>query len=46
MTAESMNEVFFRDLGIRKPDRHLGTGSGTQLTGGSAETRLRPTSRA
>ena len=26
---EAMNEVFFRDLGIRKPDRHLGTGSGT-----------------
>jgi UDP-N-acetylglucosamine 2-epimerase (non-hydrolysing) len=26
---ESMNDVFFRDLGIRPPDRHLGTGSGT-----------------
>ena len=26
---EAMNEVFFRDLGIRRPDRHLGTGSGT-----------------
>ena len=26
---EAMNEVFFRDLGLRPPDRHLGTGSGT-----------------
>lgn len=26
---ESMNDVFFRDLGLRPPDRHLGTGSGT-----------------
>ena len=26
---EAMNDVFFRDLGIRRPDRHLGTGSGT-----------------
>ncbi|MCM2423052.1 non-hydrolyzing UDP-N-acetylglucosamine 2-epimerase [Streptomyces sp. RKAG293] len=26
---ESMNEVFFRDLGIRPPDRFLGVGSGT-----------------
>ena len=26
---ESMNEVFFRDLGLRQPDRHLGTGSGS-----------------
>ena len=26
---DAMNDVFFRDLGIRKPDRHLGTGSGT-----------------
>lgn len=26
---ESMNEVFFRDLGIRSPDHHLGSGSGT-----------------
>lgn len=26
---ESMNEVFFRDLGLRRPDRHLGTGSGS-----------------
>ncbi|MEU3454298.1 UDP-N-acetylglucosamine 2-epimerase (non-hydrolyzing) [Micromonospora sp. NPDC006766] len=26
---ESMNEVFFRDLGLRPPDHHLGTGSGT-----------------
>jgi UDP-N-acetylglucosamine 2-epimerase (non-hydrolysing) len=26
---EAMNDVFFRDLGIRPPDRHLGTGSGT-----------------
>ncbi|WKV71159.1 UDP-N-acetylglucosamine 2-epimerase (non-hydrolyzing) [Streptomyces sp. PCS3-D2] len=32
---ESMNDVFFRDLGIRAPDRYLGTGSGThaQQTG-------------
>lgn len=31
----SMNEVFFRDLGIRTPDRHLGAGSGShaQQTG-------------
>ena len=26
---EAMNDVFFRDLGLRTPDRHLGTGSGT-----------------
>jgi UDP-N-acetylglucosamine 2-epimerase (non-hydrolysing) len=26
---ESMNDVFFRDLGLRAPDRHLGTGSGS-----------------
>lgn len=26
---EAMNDVFFRDLGLRKPDRHLGSGSGT-----------------
>jgi UDP-N-acetylglucosamine 2-epimerase (non-hydrolysing) len=26
---EAMNEVFFRDLGIRPPDRFLGAGSGT-----------------
>src|SRR5690348_1714040 len=26
---ESMNDVFFRDLGLRRPDVHLGTGSGT-----------------
>jgi UDP-N-acetylglucosamine 2-epimerase (non-hydrolysing) len=26
---ESMNDVFFRDLGLRPPDRHLGTGSGS-----------------
>jgi UDP-N-acetylglucosamine 2-epimerase (non-hydrolysing) len=25
----AMNDVFFTDLGIRPPDRHLGTGSGT-----------------
>jgi UDP-N-acetylglucosamine 2-epimerase (non-hydrolysing) len=25
----AMNEVFFADLGIRAPDRHLGTGSGS-----------------
>jgi UDP-N-acetylglucosamine 2-epimerase (non-hydrolysing) len=32
---ESMNDVFFRDLGIRPPDRFLGVGSGThaQQTG-------------
>ncbi|WP_405450596.1 non-hydrolyzing UDP-N-acetylglucosamine 2-epimerase [Streptomyces erythrochromogenes] len=32
---ESMNDVFFRDLGIRPPDRHLGAGSGShaQQTG-------------
>ncbi|MEU9300180.1 UDP-N-acetylglucosamine 2-epimerase (non-hydrolyzing) [Streptomyces sp. NPDC048269] len=32
---ESMNDVFFRDLGIRTPDRYLGAGSGThaQQTG-------------
>ncbi len=32
---ESMNEVFFRDLGIRAPDRYLGAGSGShaQQTG-------------
>ncbi|KJY30631.1 UDP-N-acetylglucosamine 2-epimerase [Streptomyces sp. NRRL S-444] len=32
---ESMNDVFFRDLGIRSPDRYLGAGSGThaQQTG-------------
>ncbi|WP_344670587.1 non-hydrolyzing UDP-N-acetylglucosamine 2-epimerase [Catenulispora yoronensis] len=27
---EAMNDVFFRDLGIRQPDRFLGAGSGTQ----------------
>jgi UDP-N-acetylglucosamine 2-epimerase (non-hydrolysing) len=26
---EAMNDVFFRDLNLREPDRHLGTGSGT-----------------
>ncbi|MEU6212284.1 non-hydrolyzing UDP-N-acetylglucosamine 2-epimerase [Streptomyces sp. NPDC051815] len=26
---ESMNDVFFRDLGIRPPDRYLGAGSGS-----------------
>jgi UDP-N-acetylglucosamine 2-epimerase (non-hydrolysing) len=26
---EAMNDVFFRDLGIRPPDRFLGSGSGT-----------------
>jgi UDP-N-acetylglucosamine 2-epimerase (non-hydrolysing) len=26
---EAMNDVFFRDLGLRPPDRHLGTGSGS-----------------
>ncbi len=26
---ESMNDVFFRDLGIRPPDHHLGSGSGS-----------------
>lgn len=26
---ESMNNVFFRDLGLRPPDHHLGTGSGS-----------------
>jgi len=26
---ESMNDVFFRDLGLRAPDHHLGAGSGT-----------------
>lgn len=26
---ESMNDVFFRDLGIRTPDRYLGAGSGS-----------------
>jgi UDP-N-acetylglucosamine 2-epimerase (non-hydrolysing) len=26
---EAMNDVFFRELGIRSPDRHLGTGSGS-----------------
>ncbi|MFJ3978124.1 non-hydrolyzing UDP-N-acetylglucosamine 2-epimerase [Streptomyces sp. NPDC090021] len=32
---ESMNDVFFRDLGIRTPDRYLGAGSGShaQQTG-------------
>ncbi|MFI5496977.1 non-hydrolyzing UDP-N-acetylglucosamine 2-epimerase [Actinoplanes sp. NPDC051859] len=25
----AMNDVFFSDLGLRPPDRHLGTGSGT-----------------
>lgn len=25
----AMNDVFFTDLGLRPPDRHLGTGSGT-----------------
>ncbi|MFE7186478.1 non-hydrolyzing UDP-N-acetylglucosamine 2-epimerase [Streptomyces erythrochromogenes] len=32
---ESMNDVFFRDLGIRQPDRYLGAGSGShaQQTG-------------
>ena len=27
---EAMNDVFFRDLGIRTPDRYLGAGSGSQ----------------
>ncbi|MBW8803446.1 MAG: UDP-N-acetylglucosamine 2-epimerase (non-hydrolyzing) [Catenulisporales bacterium] len=27
---EAMNDVFFRELGIRAPDRYLGAGSGTQ----------------
>lgn len=27
---EAMNDVFFRDLGIRPPDRYLGAGSGSQ----------------
>jgi UDP-N-acetylglucosamine 2-epimerase (non-hydrolysing) len=27
---EAMNDVFFRDLGIRSPDRYLGAGSGSQ----------------
>jgi len=26
---ESMNDVFFRDLGLRPPDHHLGAGSGS-----------------
>lgn len=26
---EAMNDVFFRDLGLREPDHHLGAGSGT-----------------
>jgi UDP-N-acetylglucosamine 2-epimerase (non-hydrolysing) len=26
---ESMNDIFFRDLGLRQPDHHLGAGSGT-----------------
>jgi UDP-N-acetylglucosamine 2-epimerase (non-hydrolysing) len=26
---ESMNDVFFRDLGLRAPDHHLGAGSGS-----------------
>jgi UDP-N-acetylglucosamine 2-epimerase (non-hydrolysing) len=26
---ESMNDVFFRDLGLRTPDHHLGAGSGS-----------------
>src|SRR5262244_1790587 len=26
---EAMNDVFFADLGIRAPDHHLGTGSGS-----------------
>ncbi len=26
---ESMNDIFFRDLGLRAPDHHLGAGSGT-----------------
>jgi UDP-N-acetylglucosamine 2-epimerase (non-hydrolysing) len=26
---EAMNDVFFRDLGLRAPDHHLGAGSGT-----------------
>ncbi len=26
---EGMNDVFFRDLGLRQPDYHLGTGSGS-----------------
>ncbi|MBT2450738.1 UDP-N-acetylglucosamine 2-epimerase (non-hydrolyzing) [Streptomyces sp. ISL-43] len=32
---ESMNDVFFRDLGMRSPDRYLGAGSGShaQQTG-------------
>jgi len=27
---EDVNDVFFADLGLRSPDHHLGTGSGTQ----------------
>lgn len=26
---DTMNDVFFRDLGLREPDRHLGSGSGS-----------------
>src|SRR5437764_11550165 len=26
---DAMNDVFFRDLGLRAPDHHLGAGSGT-----------------
>src|SRR5262245_48148483 len=26
---DAMNDVFFRDLGIRPPDHHLGSGSGS-----------------
>jgi UDP-N-acetylglucosamine 2-epimerase (non-hydrolysing) len=29
---ESMNDVFFRDLGLRPPDHHLGAGSGSHAT--------------
>jgi UDP-N-acetylglucosamine 2-epimerase (non-hydrolysing) len=29
---ESMNDVFFRDLGLRAPDHHLGAGSGSHAT--------------
>ncbi|NMO57808.1 UDP-N-acetylglucosamine 2-epimerase (non-hydrolyzing) [Actinoplanes sp. TBRC 11911] len=28
----AMNDVFFTDLGLRPPDRHLGTGSGSHAT--------------
>ena len=29
----AMNDVFFADLGLRTPDRHLGTGSGVRVVG-------------